>query len=104
MKTSRSLLCVAQLIHSASGVLLPLGLLNPTVQKPLQSLSSKFNDYFSSSELDRWLEREEQIAAERLIANVSPVGTNAKAAAPGAVIASPSRGQPGQPDYYYQCV
>ena len=103
MLTFRSLLCLAHLLPGAYGVISPLPLLGPSVQQPLQSLASKLTAHFSTSSFERWLEAEEQIAVERLTANLSPIGNNAKGAAPGAVIASPSRGQSGQPDYFYQC-
>ncbi|KAF2855753.1 glycoside hydrolase family 15 protein, partial [Plenodomus tracheiphilus IPT5] len=53
--------------------------------------------------LDVWIEREEQIALERLFANIAPGGSNVrgKGVAPGTVVASPS--QDG-PDYWYQWV
>lgn len=49
-----------------------------------------------------WLEAEERIALDNLLANVAPGGSNVegKGVAPGTVIASPS--QDG-PDYWYQC-
>lgn len=52
--------------------------------------------------LDGWIEREEQIALDKLLANVAPGGRNVagKGVADGTVIASPS--QHG-PDYWYQC-
>ncbi|KAF2188252.1 glycoside hydrolase family 15 protein [Zopfia rhizophila CBS 207.26] len=58
-------------------------------QKPLQDT------------LDAWLEREEIIALDRLLANVAPDGTNVKDAVSGSVIASPSR---KHPNYFYQWV
>ncbi|KAF2473827.1 uncharacterized protein BDR25DRAFT_256741 [Lindgomyces ingoldianus] len=58
-------------------------------QKPLQDT------------LDAWLEREERIALDKLLANVAPGGRNVKDAAPGSVIASPSR---EHPNYFYQWV
>lgn len=52
--------------------------------------------------LDAWLQREERIALEKLLANVAPGGRNVegKGVADGTVIASPSQ---DQPDYWYQC-
>ncbi len=52
--------------------------------------------------LDAWIQQEEQIALDKLLANVSPGGRNVEGhgVAPGTVIASPS--QDG-PDYWYQC-
>ncbi|KAI9837191.1 MAG: Glucoamylase, intracellular sporulation-specific [Sclerophora amabilis] len=49
--------------------------------------------------LDTWLETEQQVALERLLANIAPGGRNTDGAVPGTVIASPSR---EHPDYYYQ--
>lgn len=103
MKTLTSLLCVAHLLPSGSGVVLPPITYSSSTQNPLQSLTSKVASYFSDTALDAWIEKEERIAIKGLLANLAPVGRNAKEAAPGAVIASPSRGQPGQPNYYYQC-
>ncbi|KAJ4989102.1 glucoamylase [Stagonosporopsis vannaccii] len=53
--------------------------------------------------LDAWIQQEEQIALDKLLANVSPGGRNVEGhgVAPGTVIASPS--QDG-PDYWYQWV
>jgi|SRR5690242_2290083 len=52
--------------------------------------------------LDAWIQQEERIALDKLLANVSPGGRNVEGhgVAPGTVIASPS--QDG-PDYWYQC-
>jgi glucoamylase len=61
----------------------------PSVREQTQHLS-----------LDDWLAVEEKIALERLLDNVAPSGRNAKDAAPGTVIASPSK---SYPDYYFQC-
>ena len=52
------------------------------------------------SSLDDWLGKEEEIAIDNLLANVAPGGRNVRDAAPGSVIASPSR---KHPNYYYQC-
>lgn len=52
--------------------------------------------------LDEWIFREEERALERLLANISPGGSNVgPEAVNGTVIASPSR---ELPDYYYQCM
>ncbi|KAF2651742.1 glycoside hydrolase family 15 protein [Lophiostoma macrostomum CBS 122681] len=59
------------------------------VQEPLQ-------DSFES-----WLVEEEKIALDKLLANVAPGGRNVQDAAPGSVIASPSR---EHPNYFYQWV
>ncbi|KAF2816443.1 glucan-alpha-1,4-glucosidase-like protein [Mytilinidion resinicola] len=61
---------------------------NPLQQKPQYSL-------------DEWLQREEDIALDNLLANVAPFGRNVQDAAPGSVIASPSK---EHPNYYYQWV
>jgi glucoamylase len=51
--------------------------------------------------LDEWISREEEIALERLLANIAPGGSNVgPETVNGTVIASPSR---SHPDYYYQC-
>jgi glucoamylase len=52
------------------------------------------------SSLSTWLEQEEKIALDKLLRNVAPGGDNAPDAAPGTVIASPSK---QHPNYYYQC-
>lgn len=60
-------------------------------QKPLRST------------LDAWIQKEERIALENLLANVKPGGKNVegkKAVADGTVVASPST---ESPDYWYQC-
>jgi glucoamylase len=51
--------------------------------------------------LDSWLAEEEKIALDKLLANVAPLGKNVQDAAPGSVIASPSR---EHPNYFYQCM
>ncbi|OCK84062.1 glycoside hydrolase family 15 protein [Lepidopterella palustris CBS 459.81] len=51
--------------------------------------------------LDKWLEKEQEIAIDNLLANIAPGGRNVLDAAPGSVIASPSR---KHPNYYYQWV
>jgi glucoamylase len=50
--------------------------------------------------LDAWIDWEEKIALQKLLDNVSPGGANTQGAAPGTVIASPSK---SYPDYYFQC-
>jgi glucoamylase len=52
--------------------------------------------------LDAWIQQEERIALDKLLANVSPGGRNVegRGVAHGTVVASPS--QDG-PDYWYQC-
>ncbi|KZF23199.1 glycoside hydrolase family 15 protein [Xylona heveae TC161] len=51
--------------------------------------------------LDAWLEKEETTALSGLLANVAPGGVNTIGAAPGTVIASPSK---SHPNYYFQWV
>ncbi|EKG20976.1 Glycoside hydrolase family 15 [Macrophomina phaseolina MS6] len=55
----------------------------------------------TKSSLDTWLDKEEDIAVDRLLANIAPSGRNAQHAAPGTVLASPSK---EHPNYYYQWV
>jgi glucoamylase len=52
--------------------------------------------------LDAWIQREENIALDKLLANVAPGGRNVdgKGVADGTVVASPSQ---DEPDYWYQC-
>ncbi|KAF2797825.1 glycoside hydrolase family 15 protein [Melanomma pulvis-pyrius CBS 109.77] len=51
--------------------------------------------------LGDWVEREERIALERLLANVAPGGKDLEGVVEGSVVASPSR---EEPDYFYQWV
>jgi glucoamylase len=66
-----------------------------------ESLHLEKTNFGPQSSLNSWLEQEEQIALDRLLQNVSPGGRNAPDAAPGTVIASPSK---NHPNYYYQCM
>lgn len=52
--------------------------------------------------LDAWIEREEHISLDKLLANVAPGGRNVEGqgVANGTVVASPST---KEPDYWYQC-
>ena len=51
--------------------------------------------------LEEWISQEEEIALDRLLANIAPGGSNVgPEAVNGTVVASPSR---EHPDYYYQC-
>lgn len=52
--------------------------------------------------LDSWIDKEERIALDKLLANVAPGGRNieGKGVVPGTVVASPSM---DEPDYWYQC-
>ena len=56
--------------------------------------------YARASSLDTWVNTENDIAINRLLANIAPGGQNAGGATPGTVLASPSR---AHPNYYYQC-
>jgi glucoamylase len=63
----------------------------PHSQKPLRET------------LDDWIDREERISLDRLLANVKPGGVNVQGkedVVDGTVIASPSK---EAPDYWYQC-
>lgn len=71
-------------------------------QRPLgESLQIEKTDLGPQSSLVSWLEQEEKIALDKLLRNVAPGGVNAPDAAPGTVIASPSK---SHPNYYYQCM
>lgn len=52
--------------------------------------------------LDTWIEGEQRVALDNLLANIAPGGSNVegKGVAAGTVIASPSQ---DAPDYWYQC-
>ncbi|KAL5115656.1 Glucoamylase, intracellular sporulation-specific [Pleosporales sp. CAS-2024a] len=87
------------LAHVAAFSIPPLSHLNPFLslgqaQKQQQPLQDTLNT---------WIDKEERIALERLLANVAPGGSNVegKGVAPGTVIASPST---DEPDYWYQWV
>ena len=86
---------VLSVVISITYVFLPD--LAPRVQRAL----SKIGQPHASTDLDTWREAEQDVALERLLANVAPTGRNAVAATPGTVIASPST---ERPDYYYQCL
>jgi glucoamylase len=53
--------------------------------------------------LETWIEQEERIALDKLLANVAPGGRNVlgKGVVPGTVVASPST---DEPNYWYQCM
>lgn len=51
--------------------------------------------------LDGWISKERVVAWEYLLDNIAPGGINAEGAAPGTVIASPSK---TYPNYFYQWV
>ncbi len=59
-----------------------------------------FDIHARADPLDSWINVEYDIAVSRLLDNVAPGGENALGAAPGTVIASPSK---ADPDYFYQC-
>lgn len=86
----------------ASALFTPPVTYQPNLQRPLRSGFS-ISSWFTASDLGAWLHSEEEVATERLLANLAPDGVKAKGAAPGSVIASPSKGEPNQPDYFYQC-
>jgi glucoamylase len=73
-------------------------------QRPLREqvalLAKEKLDLGPQSSLDAWIEEEEKIALNKLLANIAPGGANAKDAAPGSVIASPSK---EHPNFFYQC-
>jgi len=68
-------------------------------QQPLERLVDAGTSTHTS--LEEWLEKERAIALDKLLANVAPGGRNVQDAAPGSVIASPSK---KRPNYYYQWV
>lgn len=74
-------------------------------QRPLREqvawLAKEKADLGPQSSLDAWIQEEEKVALKRLLANIAPGGANARDAAPGSVIASPSK---QHPNYYYQCM
>jgi glucoamylase len=51
--------------------------------------------------LEEWIHEQRKTSWKFLLENIAPNGSNAKGAAPGSVIASPSR---ESPNYYYQWV
>ena len=70
-------------------------------QAPLrQSIHPEKTDLGPQDSLDAWIEQQERISLEKFLDNVAPGGKNAAGAAPGTVLASPSR---EHPDYYFQC-
>lgn len=71
------------------------------VAAPASALRSSRSGLDSrASSIDAWIDSEYTIATNRLLDNISPSGANAQGAAPGTVLASPSK---SNPDYYYQC-
>jgi glucoamylase len=93
---------VAYLALYAFAFSIPTDLL--ATQRPLRDqlsrLSKEKADFGPQSSLDAWIEEEEKIALRKLLNNIAPGGVNAPNAAPGSVIASPSK---EHPNYYYQC-
>ncbi|KAH0545570.1 hypothetical protein FGG08_000401 [Glutinoglossum americanum] len=70
---------------------------------PIHALEGGQNPLARTEDLafERWLDQEQSIALDRLLANVAPGGRNMEGMVPGVVIASPSR---EHPDYYYQWI
>lgn len=54
----------------------------------------------SSAELDRWIRKQERVSYSKILSNIGPPA----GAAEGLVIASPSRGEVNQPDYFVSCL
>ncbi|KAF2734940.1 hypothetical protein EJ04DRAFT_512099 [Polyplosphaeria fusca] len=81
-------------------VLYSIALSIPTIPNFL-SVGRAQQQQVLKSPLDTWIEQQERIALDKLLANVSPGGRNVKDAAKGSVIASPSR---EHPNYFYQWV
>ncbi|KAF2083690.1 glycoside hydrolase family 15 protein [Saccharata proteae CBS 121410] len=102
---SHALVAACFLSRAFSFVLpvLPLpALVHDGQQTPLRGvLKGESAPEKNKSELDVWLKKEEKLALDRLMANVAPGGRNVLHAAPGTVIASPSK---EYPDYYFQWV
>jgi glucoamylase len=95
---------VAYLALYAFAFSIPLDL--SSTQGPLLSreqtawLAKEKADLGPQSSFEAWIEEEETIALDKLLSNIAPGGANAKEAAPGSVIASPSK---EHPNYFYQC-
>ena len=70
------------------------------LREQVERLVKEKADLGPQSSLDAWIDEEEKIALSKLLANIAPGGANARDAAPGSVLASPSR---EHPNYYYQC-
>lgn len=49
---------------------------------------------YGLASLDRWLEAQEQIALDGVLANIGPNGSKVEGAAAGIVVASPSKSEP----------
>ncbi|KAK8231396.1 glucoamylase I precursor [Phyllosticta capitalensis] len=76
-----------------------LALYIPSIQDAQKLLAQA--PLHSSTALETWLQDEENISVDRLLANIAPFGRNAQGAAAGTVLASPSR---EHPNYYYQWI
>lgn len=75
----------------------------PSILRPSQSVfreQQHLEKASSQLSFTSWLQSQEIIALDNLLKNVAPGGSNAPDAAPGSVIASPSK---QHPNYYYQC-
>lgn len=93
------LVCAAYLVLYAAAFSIPLN--HHVAQTPLQNfIHAEKTDLGPQSSLDAWVEQEEKIALQKLLDNISPGGKNTEGAAPGTVIASPSK---SEPNYYFQC-
>jgi hypothetical protein len=82
--------------------------LQKVLQKQAQILSDSFDfsrqrtlDALVPDDLEQWIQEQRKLSFGYLLDNIASNGTNAKGAAPGTVIASPSR---EAPNYYYQWV
>lgn len=80
-------------VHGATQIPLRTGTHGSTLQAQ--------NKLSTDQSLEEWLQAEEVIALQKLLANVAPGGQHTPGAAPGTVIASPSK---EHPDYYYQWI
>lgn len=95
---------VAYLALYAFAFSIPLDL-SPTLRPILSReqiawLAKEKTELGPQSSLEAWIDEEEKIALDKLLSNIAPGGANAKDAAPGSVIASPSK---EHPNYFYQC-
>ena len=75
----------------------------PSVPKVTPANILSHNQKPLGETLDAWIKREEQVALDRLLANIKPGGVNLHSdpdVVDGTIIASPSK---EKPDYWYQC-
>ena len=93
-----SIAVVANLALCTSALSIPS--MRPSQRPLVESLQIEKTDLGPQSSLLSWLEQEEKTALDKLLRNVAPGGVNAPDAAPGTVIAGPSK---SHPNYYYQC-